>query len=889
MSLIGNPDTPASYVADYMQACVGMFGIPAGGFTSDIETFGASNGYDVESLYAAMLNSTIGRSIYAPGISSESFATKLVDKVGGGLLSDADKAAAIDEVQALLDGGVSQAATAMAVVEFVAGLETSDETFGAVAQQFQNRIEIANYYTFSSTNPSSTLSTLTAVLSGVSNTTDVSDPEDYLDSVTDLGVSTGQTFTLTTGIDNVAGTSGNDTIIGDFGVTGQVSAADQINGGAGTDELQLYGTFGSLPTSISNVEKLNLSGFGVGKTIDVSTLTGVTDLILRNQTDVGSAGSGSDTSVTVAAGQKLTLNTVQDSQNGGQVVIVSAASSVTENTIVLDKAGDAATSGNDLNIEVAGAGVKTLNLQTANNASRVTFNDTASTTFAVETYNITGDKNLTATLVATASSATKATVNASTFTGALDLNLSATENFVVTGGTGNDRFNFGAAFDTSDKVAGGDGTDTVAVSTLTGVSTWLNNKTSGVADHSSIEVLEYTGTAVASYDAASVTLSGLTGFKTSGAIDGGAASGSSGAGTGLAVTNQSNAQTFTIAGNVDGQDGDAAAAAGGNGGTAVTFAPAVNNGSNAVNLTLYGVTLKGGDGGAGSGAGNNGGDGGTAADFSNYETINITSSGATSTAVNTFTGGAGGASAAAGGGADGATGATVVVSANATINISGANEINLGTISSSNQPVTINAANLTGKMTVGTGTGADVITGGSGVNVISLAGGADEVNLSASTAKADTLNVSANAASTSSAFAMVTGFTSAATTGDKLDFQGGTGTVLAGAGSSVDLGSTVTGLTGSLSSSGILTFGGTGAANATLANKITAAFSASFLNTNQDKAIAFEHDGSTYIAYADGGSAGFDAGSDVVVKLVGTTGITALSSTASDANTVFIA
>ena len=115
-------------------------------------------------------------------------------------------------------------------------------------------------------------------------------------------------ITLTTNIDNIVGTSGNDTILGDFGVTGQVSAADQINGGAGTDELQLYGSFGTLPTTISNVEKLNLSGYGEAKSINVAALSGVTDVILRNQTTV----SG-DTTVTVATGQTLTLNTVQSS------------------------------------------------------------------------------------------------------------------------------------------------------------------------------------------------------------------------------------------------------------------------------------------------------------------------------------------------------------------------------------------------------------------------------------------------------------------------------------------------------------------------------------------------------------------------------------------------
>lgn len=691
----------------------------------------------------------------------------------------------------------------------------------------------------------------------------------------------GQTFMLTTGIDNIAGTSGNDTIIGDFGVTGQVSAADQINGGAGTDELQLYGAFGTLPTTITGVEKLNLSGYGENKSINVSTLTGVTDLILRNQTTQGTG----DTTVTVAAGQTVTLNTVQDSGNAGNEVIIAAASSVTANTLVLDKAGDAATGGNDLEIEIAGTGVKTLNLQTANNASRISLQDeTATGDFAVDTINITGDKNLTVDNLA-ASSATKVTIAAGTFTGALNLNLSATENFEVTGGTGNDRFNFGAALNASDKVAGGDGTDTLATSTATvnaAFAAVIDGKTNGVANNSSIEVLEYTGTGAYVLDASLIQMSTLKTYSTTGAI---APTQITGAGstvgtTAMTVTGQSNAQTFSIEANVTGGTGQAnTGGAGGAGGVGVSFAPAVNNGDNTLNLSLKGVTIKGGTGGDGS-ATTNGGNGGNAADLSNFETINITSTGATATAVNTFTGGSTGTS------GGGTAGSTVVVSANAKINISGANEINLGTISSSNQPVTVDASNLTGKMTVGTGTGADVIKGGAGINLITLAGGADQVDLSKSVAKADVITISAATSTSASASFAITGFTNSGTTtvGDKLDVAG-TATIQADVSAGTATG--VTNLTAS-ATSGIMTFTGSAAATATLADKLAAAVSTNFANS-ANEAIAFEHNGNTYIVSNQDGNTTFTDGTDIVVQLVGVTGLTALSTTASGATTAWVA
>ncbi len=863
-----------------LKLTVGLFNAaPGANYMSEFTSVFEANGHNLAALAGTLGTTGAFQSLYPNFQTASEFATKFLTTLG--LQGNTE---AVDFVTAKFNAGVPKA---QIIYDAVVALDASTSAeFAAAKAILVNKAAVAENYSVTLGASSTSLEALQGALANVT-----ADPASVTAANAANAGGNGQTFTLTTNIDNIAGTSGNDTIIGDFGVTGQVSAADQINGGAGTDTLELYGAFGTLPMNITGVEKLNLSGYGDQKTINVSTLTGVTDLVLRNQTTQGTSAGSGDSTVTIAAGQTVTLNTVQDSTNVANELIIASASSVTANTLILDKAGDAATSGNDLEIEIAGTGVKTLNLQTANNASRISLQDeTATGDFAVDTINITGDKNLTVDALA-ASSATKVTIAAGSFTGALNLNLSATENFEVTGGTGNDRFKFGGAFDASDKVAGGNGTDTVAVSTLTGVATWLNGKTSGVANHSSIEVLEYTGNTAIALDAAAITLSGLTSYKTSDVIAATAASGASGGTVSLDVTNQSNAQTFVIAGNVTGGTGGAGAAsgdAGGAAGAAVKFAPAVNNGANAINIELVGVTITGGTGGAaggstsGSSGGGTGGAGGTAADFSNFETINITSSGATATAVNTFTGGTGGASGASGGGADGATGATLVVSANATINISGANEINLGTISNSNQPVTINAANLTGKLTVGTGTAADVITGGSNINTITLNGGADQVDLAKSVAKADVITVAAATNTTTSAFAKIAGFTNVATNGDKLDL-GLTLAIVNDAAAGTVAG---TGLTASVSN-GILTFAGANAATATLADKVAGVVKAGLADA-ANEVVAFEHGGNTYIVANAGADNTFDAGTDYLVELTGVTGLTALSLTASAANTAWV-
>mgnify|MGYP000231585123 CR=1 FL=1 len=107
-------------------------------------------------------------------------------------------------------------------------------------------------------------------------------------------------ITLTSSIDTVAGTAGNDTILGDANSTG---AADQINGGAGTDTLKLFGTI--TKPAISNVENIYLNNTlaaGSGN-FDASTVAGVTSLEVDGVTD--------SHTFTVTTGQAVTLSNLQ--------------------------------------------------------------------------------------------------------------------------------------------------------------------------------------------------------------------------------------------------------------------------------------------------------------------------------------------------------------------------------------------------------------------------------------------------------------------------------------------------------------------------------------------------------------------------------------------------
>lgn len=275
-------------------------------------------------------------------------------------------------------------------------------------------------------------------------------------------------------MDAITGTSGNDIINADITVDAVMSAADSINGGAGNDTLRIFddATNGiTLPTTLTSVENIYAHMGGIGESLNISALADVTSLTVESVDVDAAAGS----TYTLAAGQALTLKSVTDVNGNDVDVEIASAASVTSLNVTLDKVGDTAAGGNDVEIDVNGTGVATVNLTTANNASNVALLNTGA---AIKTLNIAGDKALTVTnsfdpagtagtISATGLSAdltfSTATANdAITFTGGSGKNS-------ITTGSGNDSLTGGASDDTlnagtgNDTVVGAAGNDTITV------------------------------------------------------------------------------------------------------------------------------------------------------------------------------------------------------------------------------------------------------------------------------------------------------------------------------------------------------------------------------------------------------------------------------------------
>ena len=246
------------------------------------------------------------------------------------------------------------------------------------------------------------------------------------------GDNTGETYPLTQAIDNLKGTSGDDTFIGD-GQT--VQAADQIDGGEGTDTLELYETT-DLPT-LKNVENVWVTKAN-NVTLNVSSVAGVKNVELDGNT-------GTST-VTLGDGQSLTLR-----NNTATAMHTIAGNTPTELSVTLDKIGAKAT---PATVDFTGTALTTAKITAENSASVFTL---ANAGGKLATLNIAGDAELN--IVADATLAKLTAVDASTNTGGVKLDMTAAPtDLTFTGSSKDDTLIFGAGeFNAKDVVDMGAG------------------------------------------------------------------------------------------------------------------------------------------------------------------------------------------------------------------------------------------------------------------------------------------------------------------------------------------------------------------------------------------------------------------------------------------------
>lgn len=284
----------------------------------------------------------------------------------------------------------------------------------------------------------------------------------------------GSNFTLTTAVDGVTGSAGDDTITGLINSSGTYTVGDNIIGGAGTDTLNLIAqsatdAAGGL-VSVAGVENVNvrlLSTAAAALTINASDWSGVA--VLSNASSI----AGTLLQVT-ALDTSTKVNLVGDTDiNVGYNSTTTATEAV---TIALTDAGNFGATGAhtlagtglataNIDLDLANAGLVTsvnVEISGAANAARLEAGSN------VATYTLSG--NGSAVLV---TDDTITSFNASAMSNGVDITFQGASDVAAVGGAGNDIFRFGTTYSNNDSVNGGDGVDTIAL-TMAGFNRNLN-------------------------------------------------------------------------------------------------------------------------------------------------------------------------------------------------------------------------------------------------------------------------------------------------------------------------------------------------------------------------------------------------------------------------------
>ena len=340
-----------------------------------------------------------------------------------------------------------------------------------------------------------------------------------------LGQSGGQTFTLTEGVDNIAGTGGNDTIIageGSIGGKHTLGTADVINGGAGVDTLELTLAGQTVVPRMTGVEKIFAQALTGANGVNMVNATGVQELWSDSSTAALSVTNLQEKAAIGVKGGNGSTNAATD-----YIVQAAVPALAGDLAIVLNAADVDLLRVNSTGVAGAlGYGSTTINATTGNNAisGKAGFE-----TSSVDTLDV-GSKLATVTVIGDgavrvtnnlATSVTK--IDASANKGGVNFSLAVGKDVTFTGGEGNDRINFNGGLTLADKVDGGAGRDVLAVSDQTSVTPGLQvtnmevlelNTLSGTLTASLLGVDEVRVTTTLSNTQGTAIVNGLTSNST---------------------------------------------------------------------------------------------------------------------------------------------------------------------------------------------------------------------------------------------------------------------------------------------------------------------------------------------------------------------------------------
>lgn len=340
-----------------LKLVAGMFNAaPGAAYLNEFTNAYVDLNKDLGALANALGQTGAFQAMYPSFLTADEFANKFLDTLGLKANTEAQ-----DWVKAKVNAGENFASVAFQALLAI-DASTADD-FKAARDQLANKAAVAEHYSVTLQASSDDLAALQNVVAKVTD-----DPASVTAANEANAGGNGKTFTLTNGVDNIVGTSGNDTITATNAAAPNtvLGGLDVVDGGAGTDTLSIADTLTAaaadfaLPAgfTVKNVEVLNVTtngaiGTAAATSFDVSTLAGLTT---ANFVAAG-AGTAAGSRVLAAGTTDVSL-TVSGANTaevyGGKAVSVTAATGA----VTVGAAGAAATKADAItSVSVKGGGV----------------------------------------------------------------------------------------------------------------------------------------------------------------------------------------------------------------------------------------------------------------------------------------------------------------------------------------------------------------------------------------------------------------------------------------------------------------------------------------------------------------------------------------------------
>ena len=217
--------------------------------------------------------SVFKQSMYADTLTNNAFSTQFVENIVGTLVSAENKAAAVSTLETMLAEGQSRGDVIYWAATVLASVDTVDVNWGAAAQQFNNKVDVAAFYSIDYHGTANTLAALQQVTADVTNVTATVDAAKALYAVPILravaGVSTltgadgvNNTFVAvgTTAAGQYTGSDANFTNLATINnkTISEIDSGDAFIGSTGYDTLHVYGTADLAGVTLTSIERVIL-------------------------------------------------------------------------------------------------------------------------------------------------------------------------------------------------------------------------------------------------------------------------------------------------------------------------------------------------------------------------------------------------------------------------------------------------------------------------------------------------------------------------------------------------------------------------------------------------------------------------------------------------------